>query len=515
LLEPQIGVLLFVTGLNISLPVVFSSNKLQVSGRMKLLIGISIRVVWAMYLVISSIYCLLAYLPYTYFAFVKAPAYPWMPWIAAHHHTLFLGGLAVLAVLALWEKTGRITWWSWAALGLSGIANFAYPVLAKLQNDGSSFIFGLLFLLLLPISSALERLPSSVVPDNENPTPVGYAVPVAFAAVLAIMYNLGVQVAQIGVGKATPLTRWASLLTWTIAAHVTVALLLVSILNLTTSFCARFRRARFIRLLVLAALGAVVAFWGVVRLLSSALSFDGPLALTYAAALVISVAVFAGRLGLRCRSLIRVPVHPGRKISVLLFVVAATIAFFAPRVVQSEQDWNGILQQFLAITVWLFVAVSAQRLQTRNASASLVRFGVVGAVAVLVFAALRFSEIGWAKPLGNTDDEITQSVDEYSALDASFRTAHVLLGGGKTSTCDDRCRIFRQYTNIRQAPPVAGFDLVDDLRRSEGEHPNVFIWVIDSLRPDYLGAYNPKVNFSPNFDAFAEDSLALKNAYSQ
>jgi hypothetical protein len=36
--------------------------------------------IWGLYLVLASIYCLLAFLPDTYFALIKAPAYAWMPW---------------------------------------------------------------------------------------------------------------------------------------------------------------------------------------------------------------------------------------------------------------------------------------------------------------------------------------------------------------------------------------------------------------------------------------------------
>jgi hypothetical protein len=142
----------------------------------------------------------------------------------------------------------------------------------------------------------------------------------------------------------------------------------------------------------------------------------------------------------------------------------------------------------------------------------------VAAIAIVIafaFASLKFTEILWAKPLGSTDDEISRYLEGYSTLDPSFQTAHTLLGLSRSDACDDRCRIFRQHANIREAPPVAGFDLVDNLQRSRDEHPNIFIWVIDSMRPDYLGAYNPRVDFSPNLDKFAEDSVVLRNAYTQ
>ncbi len=61
----------------------------------------------------------------------------------------------------------------------------------------------------------------------------------------------------------------------------------------------------------------------------------------------------------------------------------------------------------------------------------------------------------------------------------------------------------------------ATVNLVDPLLPSPGRRPNIFIFVIDSMRPDYLGAYNPKVDFTPNLDAFAHDSVVMRHAYTQ
>jgi arylsulfatase A-like enzyme len=55
--------------------------------------------------------------------------------------------------------------------------------------------------------------------------------------------------------------------------------------------------------------------------------------------------------------------------------------------------------------------------------------------------------------------------------------------------------------------------LVDPLVPAQGERPNLFLFVIDSMRPDYLGAYNPKVTFTPNLDALARDSVVIRNVW--
>ena len=47
------------------------------------------------YFALTSLYCLLAFLPYTYYSLIKSPAYSWMPWFVRHHALLFwLAGLA-------------------------------------------------------------------------------------------------------------------------------------------------------------------------------------------------------------------------------------------------------------------------------------------------------------------------------------------------------------------------------------------------------------------------------------
>ncbi|HWF86766.1 MAG TPA: sulfatase-like hydrolase/transferase, partial [Vicinamibacterales bacterium] len=49
-----------------------------------------------------------------------------------------------------------------------------------------------------------------------------------------------------------------------------------------------------------------------------------------------------------------------------------------------------------------------------------------------------------------------------------------------------------------------------------GRHrPDIFVFVIDSLRRDYLSTFNPAVTFTPNFGQFAADSFAFRNAFTR
>jgi hypothetical protein len=58
----------------------------------------ALKLLWGIYLLLTSFYCLLAFLPYTYFALIKAPPYDWMPWFAHHQAALYFLALAGVAI---------------------------------------------------------------------------------------------------------------------------------------------------------------------------------------------------------------------------------------------------------------------------------------------------------------------------------------------------------------------------------------------------------------------------------
>ncbi|MGH9570618.1 MAG: sulfatase-like hydrolase/transferase, partial [Candidatus Angelobacter sp.] len=107
-------------------------------------------------------------------------------------------------------------------------------------------------------------------------------------------------------------------------------------------------------------------------------------------------------------------------------------------------------------------------------------------------------------------------LERYASENISFQLAHHLLGNApEAAKCGELCRILREYTNVRNASTTAEVKLSDPLIAATRQRPNIFVIVVDSMRPDYLGAYNPKVDFTPNIDALARDSAVFRNAYTQ
>ena len=77
-------------------------------------------------------------------------------------------------------------------------------------------------------------------------------------------------------------------------------------------------------------------------------------------------------------------------------------------------------------------------------------------------------------------------------------------------------KYLQAYTGIPQSVALAPRDVrfVDDISSAE-TRPHIFIIVVDSLRRDYVGAYNPHVTFTPHIDAFADDGLVFTQALSR
>jgi arylsulfatase A-like enzyme len=480
-----------------------------------------LKLLWGMYLILTSLYCLLAFLPYTYFALIKAPAYEWMPWFVHHHGLLYWFGLPAVAI-AVWPmKNSRGYLLTFSALAVAGLCLALRPFMPELQNTWTAYWWSLAALAPLALTAALDikqRWPSSGDEDGDGSLLV-YSSAVMVAIFAALLYGAGAEL-QTYVEKRS----WSfdsarlELTAWSVISHVLVAIIVLSTLNLIRIVSQHSRRPRSLSLALTGLLVFIVLWTILVRFLSSALTFEGMPAHVYAASLAAALTLYLGSLVLPFLSSERVH-GPGevRRVKLVPLITAFVVSGLAvalPTLIVGG-DWNGVLQHTFALLFWVTLSVCVYSLRGRRATYSVVTILGVLLLSGAFYKGLQASEILWAKPLGSTDDDVARAMETYAAQDASFQLAHNVLGNSRERPCGDLCRILRQYTNIRDAEARTEVNLVDQLVPTSGERPNIFIFVIDSLRPDYLGAYNPKADFSPNLDAFARDSIALHHVYTQ
>jgi len=477
---------------------------------------------WGTYFILTSVYCLLAYLPYTYYALIKAPAYEWMPWFVRHHAALYWLVLAGAAV-AYWP--GRKSRWYlllFGALAMTGIYVTVRPFMAALQSDGLAYAWSLLALLPL-IGLAMTDVahrPRASGQEHDGSL-LAYSGGVFVAIIVALLYVVSVQVRTYAETRSVSFQLGDLELTaWSVISHVLLAILVLTLLNLVRVVAMKTRRPSVVRLALTGLLVFAGLWMALLRFLGNALSFEGRPAHLYAATLAAGLTLFALSIaspwlaGPKTR-----PESTGRGRRLWLFATAGLLAVLAltvPSMIRNS-DWNGVLASTFTLAFWLALGICAYGLQPRWRKYSVATILAVFLLSGFTYKALQASAIFWGKPLGSTDDAIARTMENYAAQDASFQLAHQLLGNAREEHCADLCRILREYTNIRDAQARTDVKLVDSLIPAQGERPNIFIFVIDSLRPDYLGAYNPRVDFTPNLDAFAKDknTIALRNAYTQ
>ncbi len=304
---------------------------------------------------------------------------------------------------------------------------------------------------------------------------------------------------------------------WSLLSHVLVAILIVTFLNAIAIISRKTPRPPLSRSLLLGGMVFAALWFAIVRFLENALSFQGALAHLYAGTLAASLTLlgFAVALPFRSRLSVESSNPSKRRLALIAVAVVLSIAALIVPSLIGRGDWNGILESAFTLLFWLGISACLYAIHPRQKAYSVATMLAVVILTAFTYEGLQASAIFWGKPLGETDDDIARSMETYATQDASFQLVHHLLGNARVEPCGDLCRILREYTNIRDAQAKVDVKLVDPLVPSTNIRPNIFIFVVDSLRPDYLGAYNPKVDFTPNLDNFARESVVVHNVFTQ
>lgn len=201
--------------------------------------------------------------------------------------------------------------------------------------------------------------------------------------------------------------------------------------------------------------------------------------------------------------------------------VAALLALaMGIRMASGAMDWNFVGAKMGAVVLWvLVVATSAQWSPARvylPSTAPFVACAMALAVYLLAAGRLPFSPV--------TVDAATRAGNAWAVGDPSFRTLRDWLhppvpqaDGHAAHGGDPFFDFLQAHTNIGRSTPVAPVP-VRLARLDAGtaaRPPHVFVFVIDSLRRDYLSPYNPAVTFTPALQQFARESTTFTRAFTR
>jgi len=503
---------------------------------LKLWLNTLLKIVSGTYFALTSLYCLLAFLPYTFCAFIKTPPYAWMPWLAHHQAALYWSAIAgALLSVSSWQacianKRSRIVS---GLLFVGGVYISLRPFLPGLQSDNAAYYWSLTALLPLIGLSIWQRSRAEaergadLEPEN-CAAPIGFSAGLLVALVVSLIYTIGARV-RIYSDTHTLQFHWqeAEVAFWSLASHFALAIVALSTINLIFLLATKTSKPQGVRRGLLGTAVAIILSFVLTRFLGSAMSFDGWAARLYATAFAVTLTLWGFSIvkpflartvnanNGNSRSGREGRLTSSQAIATWAMIVIVTLLALGSRWLIGGEDWNGFVESTVAIIFWIAMSLCVYRLRPVRANYSAVVIIGTLLAGIFVYKALQATEIFWGKAVGSTDDEISLKLEEYGAGDASFLLAHHMLGNGRGEVCGDLCRIMREYTNVRDTHTNTEVRLVDNLSPTPNVRPNIFVFVIDAMRPDYLGAYNPRANYTPNLDAFARDSIVLHNAYSQ
>ena len=483
-------------------------------------------------LLLSSMYCLLAYIPTIYYAFIQAPFQSWMPLFAHLQPYLFAITFCCTAVpvLSLFRSsTQKRMVLEFLIVGAAAGAYLFYARPVELvKSNSTSFVWALAFLILIIWLGILEYavwLPE-LKDTGERRGSFSYARIVGAAIFVSVSYPGAAYLRYYMTGGRRMLpSNDAIVWAWAVITQVLLFLIVFSVISLVrraARLASNPGKAQFV--LFTALWWAAVAFI-LDKVVLASIPFGGLEAAVYALIFSLAVVTFVGGYMLRRRvkhaagdaSPRQKAAVPARKYeSAALWFFLLAVDLTVPAWI-GAMDWNSILEKTWALMYWgMVTAVLVSRYpKVRHRRLWLPVLTVV--LSLFAFRLGAQSEPSWAGLFSKPDFDVTSALEYHSALDASFAAASELLATSNARPCNEQCQFIRQQTDIRPSAFVDlhNVDLVQKLSPVPGRKPHIFIIVVDSLRQDYVSPYNPAVTFTPALGAFARESVVFHNAFTR
>lgn len=485
-------------------------------------------------LLLTAGYCLLAYIPFTYHQVVVGGLLPWLSAFARFHIYFYWSAFALAGCTLPWRtrRTRLASLFFLIVYGTIGVILLVRPLLVTLENNLQSLLWALLVLTPLAWLGAVDWISQrgsfrwAKEKSSEIPRLFGALL---LTAVYAWLLSTVLVIVRYGASNAAELRgrQWALVLAGSLLFHLLVFMVAFLVVNFTRAITSTLSQSQAMYALSYAATAAVLLMLGLKLIVFASVSFSSSWSTVAAFAAAFSVVLFLSGTSARLYrsqdgeiesplTLLLLPVaflRPlPRSVQAGILVAASAIAVWM-LISVSPVDWEHLIQKLLIAAIWAgcfsFFYLTAPAPTKRSANSLI----IAAAAFVCLYVGFIALPPKWPSPAGK------QALDEYANYDASFSLAQALLSPPVAAVVDpDSFFAFLvRNTNIPRSvhsDPV-DINLAGKLTQTPGPKPNIFIFVIDSLRRDYVSVYNPAVDFTPNIGAFARESIVAKNAFTR
>jgi len=483
-----------------------------------------LRLVAAALLTVVATYYLLASIPFSFYHFLQFAHFWWLPLIVRFHPVLMAVGSALLLV------SFPAIPWSWRSrVALAGglmcawmVVTAAVEPLQTYENAALLFAAPMLMLTITGALNLVTRRAAILSVKTPSATP-----PLLFEyGMLAALVSSCAYTAHSAAGRQTAALHWREVVFAggvTVAGHVAVFAIAV---GTAAALGAIGRRGKWPAWYAWLGTGACLALL-LAALVRRTLVIALMLGVGRATAIAVAIGVttVAFWLGLVAdlvvaapaeqRELRIVPVRPRDHAQWPALLVSAAVLVMVIWVLPVWMllaDWGMTVQKLVVLVSWTAAFVLVRALPNRRSA----RAALAGFVAVVLAVALTTSAVA-ARSSGSgssNDAAAPLAVERYAMIDPSL--ALVLDAVRPVITSHEFYSLLMSTGDVTDRKmPAVPLRIVPALDKPLTRPPNIFIIVVDSLRPDYLGAYNPAASeFTPAITAFARENIVMRRAFS-
>jgi hypothetical protein len=501
------------------------------------------RLLFLAFVILSTGYCLLAYIPFTYQQIHVGGLLNWLNTFVRFHPLFYwlalgLAGLSISPELQ--ERPYRKSAWVFIAVGaVAGIGLATHPVLANLRNAPSSAVWAVLWLTPAVWLGALDLLSrgSELRWAEVETVDEGRVFSACWQTglFLALSY-FGADFVRIRAAHSPEISTAQG--AWVLAAAVVTQLLLwmmvfclLELMQLAAAKTEQKVRAAFI--------GSVLATWFlgwlVIRfVIFPTLSLMGTWNWVLSISVSGAVAIYFSGTSVRLSAMTADRIESGLGLSLQPFrfledaawwfrcgaLAAVTAAGWYLSRKASLLDWDFLIQKTLVSVIAVVAFAIFYFINKKDRSSQPATTYAVAGMVLLAYLCVGALEPNVTHAADGTAGA-TRLLDQYADYDVAFRMADDLLTQPKVGTRHSGAHenfyaFLAENTHIPRSRQVAPVDvqLVKSIVPAERK-PNIFVFVIDSLRRDYVSPYNPTVDFTPEIEAFAGESVVFNNAFTR
>ncbi|HYE87918.1 MAG TPA: sulfatase-like hydrolase/transferase, partial [Vicinamibacterales bacterium] len=469
--------------------------------------------------------------------FIRPQLFPWVTQFVIWHHVwywvAYAAGSATLLPQLRQLTDGRTrSPVAWLALGYVicfgaiGVYLITTPYLATLDGGMSSLalvpgaLIPLLWLSLIDHAVAGSPAPQQRAAPTSEPRIFSAAIATATS-----LWAVHVAIAATRSDLSGGWSGWLSTSVWGLVLDVTAGVVLAVVLGLIATIAGTRRRVfAWEHGLVVVLMATVISEFGRQLVLPS-LSFTGADAAVIAMPVGLTMALMWSGWRCRCRhAAVRdtalgylISPFDGRSLrSVLVALLIPVLAAIASRLVEAV-DWALIANRLIALveaTLVFGFFLARFRDRQQDQSSSLIRAVVLPLAALCAMALMPRATgvVGATTRHAAIDSEL--ALDRLPTTDPLAATfARLWIEQQERDMDFYRAMIASNTSQSAQRPAVPEQHFAREAITLGPAPPNVFIFLIDSLRRDYLSPYNPAATFTPSVAAFAADSDVFTNAF--